>query len=66
MWVVLGGPAVVVLAGFVTAWYAFSGADPTVQVPSAREVARGGAKERSVAPAQQVRNHVTTPPSPGN
>lgn len=62
MWLVVAGPAAVVFAGFVTAWLAIDGADPSVaNVPRAHEVARGGAKERSAAPAQQARNHVGTP-----
>jgi uncharacterized protein len=64
VWLVIAGPLVVVCASVATAWLAVNGADPTVpQVPQAREVARGGAKERSAAPAQQGRNHVSTPTS---
>jgi uncharacterized protein len=62
VWLVIAGPLVVVGASLVTAWLAIQGADPIVpQVPHAREVARGGAKERSAAPAQQGRNYVSTP-----
>ncbi len=65
MWVVLGGPMTVVAAGVVTAWIAFGNADPQLrQLPSAREVAQGNDRDRSAAPAQQVRNHVTTPATP--
>jgi uncharacterized protein len=65
MWLVLGGPAAVVVAGLVTAWIAFANADPQLrQLPSAREVAQSNARDRSAAPAQQVRNHVTTPSIP--
>lgn len=62
MWLVVGGPLAVVLAGFVTLWLALDGADPSLaNVPQARDVARGGAKARSEAPAQQARNHAATP-----
>ena len=62
MWLVVGGPLAVVLAGFVTLWLALDGADPSIaNVPQARDVAKGGVKARSEAPAQQARNHVATP-----
>ncbi len=62
MWLVVGGPLAVVLAGVATIWLAFDGADPALkQTPQARDVARAGARERGAAPAQQVRNHVATP-----
>ncbi len=66
MWLVLGGPAAVVIAGFATLWIAIDGADPIIaNVPQAREVARSGVRARGEAPAQQVRNHAATPvPSP--
>lgn len=34
VWLVLGGPAVVVVAGIVTAVIAYRGADPVVTVPA--------------------------------
>jgi hypothetical protein len=62
MWLVVGGPLSVVLASIATAWLAIHGADPSLtNVPRASDVAKGGAKERSHAPAQQARNHAATP-----
>lgn len=53
VWLVLGGPAVVIVAGVVTAFVAVRGADPVVgsaAPPTAPQ-----------APAQQARNHAATP-----
>ncbi len=35
VWLVIGGPAIVVVAGIVTAVIAYRGADPVVTVPGA-------------------------------
>jgi hypothetical protein len=55
MWLVVGGPLVVVVAATVTGVIAVRGADPVLRVveepPSA-----------SSAPAQEARNHAATPP----
>lgn len=65
MWLVVGGPLAVVVAGFVTLWLAVDGADPSLtNLPRASNVARGGVKARSEAPAQQARNHAATPVAP--
>lgn len=61
VWFALGGPAAVVVAGFVTMAIAFNGADPAVpevQVPVVRTLA---ATARTTAPALQIRNHAATP-----
>lgn len=54
LWLVIGGPALVVVASFVTLAIAWHGADPPVReraaVPSAD----------SMTPATQARNHVTS------
>lgn len=52
MWLVVGGPALVVVAGLATAVIALRGADPPLDT-------RAGAAER---PALQGRNHAATPP----
>jgi hypothetical protein len=52
MWLVLGGPAIVVLSGLATAVIAFRGADAVVSAPAA---AQGAAR-----PALQGRNHAAT------
>jgi len=57
LWLVVGGPAAVVLAGVVTTVIATRGSDAAVQAPSA---ARADAKALSTAPAVQARNHVAT------
>lgn len=54
MWLVVGGPLAVVVAGSAMAVVAIRGADPVLIVPPA-------ALARSAAPALQVRNHVATP-----
>ncbi|WP_038204544.1 FixH family protein [Xenophilus azovorans] len=63
MWMVVGGPAAVVVAGCVTAWIAVHGADPVVDADYYRhgvEINRTlGAK--AMLPAQTGRNHAMTP-----
>ena len=56
VWLVLAGPAAVVLAGFVTLRIAITHVDPIVQVPAA--VADTSA---SMSPALKARNHAATP-----
>jgi hypothetical protein len=56
VWLVLGGPAVVVLAALVTAVIAVRGADPVV--------GPGAAATTSDLPAVQGRNHAATPSAP--
>jgi uncharacterized protein len=53
VWMVLGGPAVVVVASFVTLTLAIKNPDPVLTVP----VATSGAD----MPAVQARNHAATP-----
>ncbi|MFT4265697.1 MAG: FixH family protein [Xenophilus sp.] len=63
MWMVVGGPAIVVVAGLATAWIAVRSADPVVDVDYYRhgiEINRTlGAK--AMLPAQVGRNHAMTP-----
>jgi hypothetical protein len=56
VWLVLAGPAAVVLAGVVTFKIAVDNVDPVVQVPAA--VADTSA---SMSPALRARNHAATP-----
>ena len=58
VWLVLGGPAAVVVASLVTAVLAYRGADE-VLVPtlSARDVP---VRPNTMTPAQQARNHAAT------
>jgi len=53
MWMVVGGPAVVVVAGIVTAVIATRGADPVLDTRVA---------DQAAVPAVQARNHAATPP----
>ncbi len=59
VWLVLGGPAVVVVAAIGTAVLAYHGADPVLtDAPTAQQaVKRLGAD----TPAMQGRNHAATP-----
>ena len=53
LWLVIGGPAAVVLASFVTLVVAVRGADPPVRETTAAPSAE------SMTPAVQARNHVS-------
>lgn len=55
LWLVIGGPAVVVVASFATLALAWHDADPPV-----RESATAPSAE-TMTPATQARNHVATP-----
>ena len=64
MWMVIGVPAVVVVAGIVTAWIALHDADPVVEPDYYRkgiEINRTLEEQRALVPARQCRNHATTP-----
>ena len=64
VWLVLSGPAIVVVAGFVTLYLAVSGADPVVDpnyYQKGIEINRTLATTpESLAPAVQARNHAAT------
>ena len=65
VWLVLSGPAIVVVAGFVTLWIAVSSPDPVV----AEDYYQQGIDinkrlenpEPGMAPALKGRNHAVTP-----
>jgi hypothetical protein len=65
VWLVISGPAVVVVAGLVTAFIAVRGADPVVEADYYRrgiEINKAlAARERATLPALQGRNHAATP-----
>ena len=64
VWLVLSGPAVVVVAGIVTAVIAINGADPVVDAnyyQTGIHINDQLRAEKSLAPAGAARNHVTTP-----
>jgi uncharacterized protein len=70
MWLVVGGPVVVVVAGIATAVIAVNGADPVLnkadyerdlQQQRALQATTGQDDLNPLLPAQQARNHVVTP-----
>ena len=63
VWMVIAGPAVVVVAGVATAFIAFRGADPVEADYYRRgiEINKTLAADRSHLPAVQGRNHAATP-----
>ncbi len=66
VWLVLAGPLVVIVAGFISLWLAMSRPDPVV----AEDYYQRGIDinktlehpEKSLAPAMKGRNHAATPP----
>jgi uncharacterized protein len=68
VWLVIAGPAIVVVAALVTAWIAIRNPDPVLAEDYYRrgaEINQTLAKNRALAPALQGRNHAATPdPSP--
>lgn len=68
VWLLISGPAVVVVAGLVTAWIAVTSPDPVVAEDYYRkgtEINKQLANERALVPAQQGRNHAATPTAEG-
>ena len=64
VWLVIAGPAVVVVAAMVTAWIAMRNPDPVLADDYYRrgvEINQTLAKNRSLTPALQGRNHAATP-----
>lgn len=69
VWMLIAGPAAVVVAGFATLWLALRTPDPVL----AEDYYRRGldinrtlqSDPRSLVPAQQARNHAATPAAPG-
>lgn len=64
VWLVIAGPAIVVVASFITMYLAVSGQDPVVDEDYYRkgiEINKTlGDKPTSLAPAVQARNHAAT------
>ena len=65
VWLVISGPAIVVVAGFVTLWLAIRMPDPVVDenyyqagININKTLAE---RQRALAPAMQGRNHSMTP-----
>jgi uncharacterized protein len=64
VWLVIAGPAIVVLAALVTAWIAARSPDPVLaEEKIRRSVAanQGPENDRALLPALQGRNHAATP-----
>lgn len=64
VWLLIAGPAAVVVAGVVTTVIAVTGADKLVAPDYYRqgiEINRQLARERAMMPANQARNHAATP-----
>ena len=62
MWLVVSGPAIVVVAGFFTLYLAISRPDP-VYSDAQRQAVRPAASaqaDHALAPAMQARNHAAT------
>jgi hypothetical protein len=67
VWLIIAGPAAVVVAGLVTAWIAVQGADTLVAEDYYRrgvEINKTLAGDKSLLPAVQGRNHAATPARP--
>ena len=63
VWLVLGGPAVVVVAAIGTAVVAYRGADPVLtDAPTAQQAVKTLGPQ---TPAMQARNHAATPAPAG-
>ncbi|MBC7601294.1 MAG: nitrogen fixation protein FixH [Ramlibacter sp.] len=63
VWLVVSGPAVVVVAGFATLWIALAVPDPVIGDGSSQsaEITRQLQRERALLPALVGRNHAATP-----
>ena len=67
VWLLVSGPAAVILAGIATIWIAVAAPDPVVAHDYYRrgiEINRQLARERALLPAVQGRNHAATPAKP--
>ncbi len=66
VWLVISGPAVVVVAALATAWIAIRNPDPVLAEDYYQrgvEINKTLAKNRALTPALQGRNHAATPDS---
>jgi hypothetical protein len=65
VWLVIAGPALVVVAGVVTAWIAVRDPDPVLAEDYYRrglQLGKPAAGDKAHMPALQGRNHAATPP----
>ncbi len=66
VWLLIAGPALVVVAALITAWIAISHPDPVLSDHEQRQSLDSHKTltqeaDRSLMPAQQARNHAATP-----
>jgi hypothetical protein len=64
VWLLISGPATVIVAGILTVWIAIASNDPVVDADYYRkgiEINKQLAAERAQLPAMQGRNHANTP-----
>ena len=68
VWMVIAGPAAVVVAGVATVWIALASPDPVVAPDYYRrgmEINKTlSARDKALLPANQGRNHAATPTRP--
>lgn len=65
VWLVIAGPAVVVVAALATVWIAARSPDPVLAEDHYRRadlINKSSATARALMPAVQGRNHAATPP----
>lgn len=60
VWLVIGGPLVVVIASFVTLGLAIKHPDPVLQSTAADETNSSAPVDAAHTPAMQARNHAAT------
>ena len=66
VWLLLAGPAMVIVAGAVTVWVTLRNPDPLVADDYYRrgiEINKTLIQDRTMSPALQARNHAATPPA---
>ncbi len=67
VWLLISGPAAVVVAALLTAWIAVAKPDPVIADDYYRQgldINKQLARERAMLPAMQGRNHAATPAKP--
>lgn len=60
VWLILAGPAVVVVASFITLYLAIKIPDPVLTDELRSQSAKTAGSPESLAPAMQARNHAAT------
>lgn len=61
VWLVVGGPLIVVVASIATAVVAIRGADPVLTPAEMAASTKSSAQSGALAPAVQARNHAAAP-----